>query len=175
MMRFVWPAAAALLGVIIGFQLVISLVPGFLMSKAITRFEAFGMPVNAAGHPPPIDETARRIVRPSPDILYSVCLYDLAEGPLSIHMPQLAHGALAVVSFYDAQTNNFYRVDNHNYPEGVPVPPLLLTQDHSREGEFVVHAPSETGLVLYRRILSGGVSAEAADATRRGFGCRLAD
>lgn len=175
MIQIAMPAAAALIGLLLGFQLTIGFIPPYIMSKTLEQFEVFGGAYNSQGHAPPIDETSRSVVRPSPDILYSGCMYDLSQGPLSITMPELGHGALAVLSFYDARTNNFYRIDNHSFPEGVPIPPLLLTQDDSQEGEFIVHSPSETGLVLYRRILSGGVSIEAADTTRQGFVCGVSD
>ncbi|MBK6511961.1 MAG: DUF1254 domain-containing protein [Haliea sp.] len=33
------------------------------------------------------DETARTVVRPSPDLLYASCLYNLEDGPIVIEAP----------------------------------------------------------------------------------------
>ena len=57
------------------------------------------------------DENSRGVVRPSPDLLYSACPFDLSKGPLKItaHVP---HSTYWSVSGFDAATNNFFVRDD---------------------------------------------------------------
>ncbi|MBY0393946.1 MAG: DUF1254 domain-containing protein, partial [Novosphingobium sp.] len=41
-------------------------------------------PVNHFTHTPPVRAERQFVVRPSPDLLYSVCPYDLTAGPLEV-------------------------------------------------------------------------------------------
>ena len=40
--------------------------------------------VNTIFHSERATDTARTVVRPSPDLLYSVCWYDLSKGPVRV-------------------------------------------------------------------------------------------
>jgi len=39
---------------------------------------------NQAAFPPPVNAQSRTVVMPSPDLLYSVCVFDLADGPVRV-------------------------------------------------------------------------------------------
>jgi uncharacterized membrane protein len=169
MMRWLLPLATGLVAAIIGFCLVINAVPGFLMSKAMDRISAASdVSENAVWHGPITDETTRRVVRPSPDILYSVCLFDLSDGPLELTVPWPSDDSYASVSFYDANTNNFAVVNDRDV-DGAEASHLLLAED-GESGS--IQSPTQTGLALYRRVVMGGTSVEQADTERRGFDCR---
>jgi uncharacterized membrane protein len=57
------------------------------------------------------DETSRGVVRPSPDLLYSACPFDLSKGPLKI-TARVPHSTYWSVSAFDAATNNFFVRDD---------------------------------------------------------------
>jgi uncharacterized membrane protein len=179
MMRILAPLAVGLIAAALGFWLALNAVPGFLMTKAMERIDAAGGEINGVWHGPITDETSRRVVRPSPDILYSVCLFDLSDGPIELTVPWPSDDSYASVSFYDADTNNFAVVNDRDV-DGVETSDLTLNwfRDTPAAGvtpeEWLrdpIVSPSFTGIALYRRVVSGGTSLEEADAERRAFDC----
>lgn len=59
--------------------------------------------------PPPIDHTHRRVVMPSPDLLYAVCAYDLTDGPLHIKL-EGSYERYWSIALYNARSDNFLTV-----------------------------------------------------------------
>ena len=56
------------------------------------------------------DETMRQVVRPSPDLLYANCIYNLEQGPLVIeaHIPERYWS----MQFYQMNTDNYAGITN---------------------------------------------------------------
>lgn len=177
MRQILIPLGAGLAGLAIGFQAMMGALPGFIMGKAMERFETLGGEPNVEGHFPPIDETARTVVRPSPDIIYSGCMYDVSAGPVVITLPALDEDSYVSVSFFDARTNNFAAFNNRDFGGDAArfllAPDRGITQSNAVMAEIdeLVFTPTSTGLVLLRRVLSGGVTLEDADEHRRQFDC----
>lgn len=173
MMRWIAPAAALILAGLLGFTLTLRAVPGFIMTRAMDRIEAGGTPINTVVHVPPVTEDSRRVVRPSPDILYSTCLFDLTDGPLLIQSRWPADGAYASISLYDAQTNNFFTVSDSSQPRRAVL--WLQGRDSNAaaapDGVIPVQSRSTRGVVLYRRILDSSSTVAGADAERQSFLC----
>ena len=177
MRQILIPLGAGLAGLAIGFQAMMGALPEFIMGKAMERFETLGGEPNVEGHFPPIDETARTVVRPSPDIIYSGCMYDVSAGPVVITLPALDEDSYVSVSFFDARTNNFVAFNNRDFGGDAArfllAPDRGITQSNAVMAEIdeLVFTPTSTGLVLLRRVLSGGVTIESADEHRRQFDC----
>jgi uncharacterized membrane protein len=71
--------------------------------------------------PPPIDHTHRRVVMPSPDLLYAVCAYDLTDGPLHIKL-EGSYERYWSIALYNARSDNFLTLSNDDVGErGVDV------------------------------------------------------
>jgi uncharacterized membrane protein len=71
--------------------------------------------------PPPIDHTHRRVVMPSPDLLYAVCAYDLADGPLRITL-EGSYPRYWSIALYNARSDNFLTLSRDDVGErGVDV------------------------------------------------------
>lgn len=71
--------------------------------------------------PPPIDHTHRRVVMPSPDLLYAVCAYDLADGPLQIKL-QGDYPRYWSIALYNSNSDNFLTISSDDIGErGVDV------------------------------------------------------
>ena len=70
--------------------------PRLIMREAMSRIaqETAAQPASQAATgvylPPPTDHTQRRIVMPSPDLLYATCTLDLSRGPARI-TAEVAH------------------------------------------------------------------------------------
>ncbi|SDM39011.1 DUF1254 domain-containing protein [Maricaulis salignorans] len=171
MMRRLVPLAAALLAAVLGFWITLNWIPGFIMSRAMEQVESGGAAINSATHAPPVTEASRNVVRPSPDILYSICPFDLSHGPLLIQARWPRNGGYASISLYDSRTNNIFTLSDRDAgrapaiwldrPGTAPVP----------DGATAVSSPTQTGLVLYRQIVEDPSRIPAANAERRSFRC----
>src|SRR5262245_52948717 len=67
---------------------------------------------------------SRLVVRPSPDILYASCPFDLSSGPLRV-TASVPHTTYCSVSAFDAATNNFF-VRNDREVTGDSIELLLV-------------------------------------------------
>jgi uncharacterized membrane protein len=124
---------------------------------------------NQAAFAPPVTAASRTVVMPSPDLLYSVCVFDVTAGPVRISAnPQLK--TYWSIALYAANSDNFFVV-NDRKADGRPVDVWLVTEagppgDGTRPasmpaGAQVVVSPSKTGFLLMR-VLTGDYEAEKA-------------
>ena len=131
-------------------------VPRLVMMAAMQRLATVAGGINVAHLAPPTGADSRRIVMPSPDLRYALCVYDLAKGPVEVatdpHWP-----AYWSVALYDARTDN-YRAWNDRQLNGRGLR-LLLVRDESTVlpgyAGAVVVAPSRRGVVLMRLLVTG--------------------
>lgn len=113
--------------------------------------------INVALPAPRADASARTVVRPSPDLLYTACVFDLSKGPLHITAP--VQDGYVSVSGFGADSSNFFAVNDRNTPaaaDGGKRFDLLLTRDASVRapaGARVIVSPSTRGLVLFRSLI----------------------
>ncbi len=84
------------------------MVPSLAMNVAYDRVSVNGP--NQLSTISEVDHDARKVVRPSPDLLYGACAYDLSKGDLMItaDVPKQYWS----LQFYDMQTNNFAGITN---------------------------------------------------------------
>jgi len=132
---------------------------------------------NQAAFPAPVSAKVRTVVMPSPDLLYSVCVYDLSNGPVHVSAnPQLP--SYWSIALYGANSDNFFVV-NDRKAAGKPVD-LLLVPEHSGTmqpavvaGSQVLVSPSNQGFLLMR-VLTGDYETEKAvvEPARRTLVCR---
>jgi uncharacterized membrane protein len=118
---------------------------------------------NQAAFPPAVTAASRTVVMPSPDLLYSVCVFDVSAGPVRISAnPNLK--SYWSVALYAANSDNFF-VINDRKSGGKPVDIWLVSPGGSRDaraipaGTQVVVSPSQTGFMLMR-VLTGDYEAE---------------
>lgn len=121
------------------------------------------------------DETLRAVVRPSPDILYSACPFDLSKGPLKL-TARVPHSTYWSVSGFDAATNNFFvrndlqvagdSIEILALRKGMPLPPL----DTATE-QVILFAPTTKGLFLIRTVINDEKDLAALDAVRHQASC----
>lgn len=166
--------AAALAGAALVHVAVLYAVPRLIMRVAL-RGVAHEYGVNTAGFPPRADETARTIVRPSPDLLYSVCAFDVADGPVRVAatVPPDTYWSVAL---FAADTDNFFTLNDRQVAEtGAPTVELVLVAPgHAVDvppGARRVEVPTTRGLVLTRTLIADDGRLPALDAARRAFAC----
>ena len=104
--------------------------------------------------------------RSSPDLIYSVCVYDLSKGPLRITAP--VPNTYMSVSCFALNTDNFY-VRNDRQTAGsfdiVLVGPGRQPPKASRSD--IVRSPTTTGGILFRYFIGDGSHDEEIEGTRR--------
>lgn len=131
---------------------------------------------NQAAFAPPVTAQSRQVVMPSPDMLYSVCAFDVSDGPVRVLAnPQLP--SYWSIALYASNSDNFFVVNDRNAagkavdlwlvsegpnPHGKPVP----------AGSTVVVTPSTQGFLLMR-VLAADYAAEkdVLEPARRTLQC----
>jgi uncharacterized membrane protein len=138
--------------------------PRLIMQMLLRATQASGVQAhNQAAFPAPVTAASRSIVLPSPDLLYSICMFDVRHGPVRVTAnPQLP--GYWSIALYSSNSDNFY-VLNDRQAHGKPVDLWLVSRDSSAKkqtvppGSEVVITPSATGLLLMR-VLTGDYDAQ---------------
>src|SRR5215207_9462863 len=76
----------------------------YLVMRIVRR--VVRQPVNELFHMPPTTAESRSVVRPSPDLLYSACVYDVSRHALRIRAT--LPGTYWSISFFANNTDNFF-------------------------------------------------------------------
>ena len=152
------------------------------LPRLIMRKVFEGVPVasgpNRAFYPPMTNADSRSIVMPSPDLLYAVCTYDLAEGSLRVTANPVLDGYWSI-ALYSAASDNWFVV-NDRQAGGKPVDLVirergaLRSEGAASAGARILESPSRRGLVLMR-LLAGDYAKEAPtlEAARRTLACTV--
>lgn len=144
--------------------------PRGVMHIALSRMKT----VNMIHHQSRVTAQSRNVVRPSPDLLYSVCPFDLSAGPLEVKAP-IPSDTYWSASAFDANTNNFFAINDHTIG-GQPLELIILPPGHKDEpmhiaGQLVIHSPTMHGLVLFRTLINNEKNFAKLDAVRRQASC----
>lgn len=166
----VWSAAVLSLAVIIHI-IAIFAVPNVIMGTLISRAgEANG--INTIFHGKRADASSRQIVRPSPDLIYSMCVFDVSEGPIKLVAP-LPTDTYWSLSAFDDNTNNFFVVNARQLSSNL-VEFVLAREDYQSPtlgGPPVILSPSDTGVVLFRTLIQSEDRFEALNDVRKQATC----
>ena len=163
-----WIVATLVVAAIVHVALVIA-TPRVIMARAMATIARGGVNTIAHGRRP--TATSRGIVRPSPDLLYSSCVFDLdaAGGALRVHASGMPDTYWSVSAF-DDDTNNFF-VENDRQAKGA-VDFVITAPGHYVDTRLpVVTAPSARGLVLFRTLINDETRLAEIDRARRGAAC----
>ncbi len=149
-------------------------IPHRAMSLVFERVGATAGGVNAWLHPPRVTPASRNVVRPSPDLIYSICVYDLSGGPVDVSMSPSAN--YHSLSLYDARTDNFFVV-NDRALGGQPAQVRIVSQAQARAlgggfdpAQTAVSATTK-GVALIRRLATSDTEFADAEAARPGDVC----
>lgn len=143
--------------------------PYVLMDAAMDRISRHGKAVNQWSHPPRTSEKSRNVVRPSPDLAYSACVYDLKDGP--VHVTVAAWTDYMSVSMFQHNSDNFFVINDRQAPEGVDLMLIERGAAHPAGAKLVVESPSRRGIILQRRVAPTQERFDLAAAARRNDIC----
>ena len=167
--RIRWIAAVIVLAgivhvvAVVGFPRMVMLISHAVMVRRA--------PLNTLYHAPRVTAENQMVVRSSPDLIYSACAFDLADGPLRITAPLT--GAYMSLSCYGNNTNCFYvRNDRQVGEDGFDFvlvgpgdePPTDLDAE-------IVRAPSTRGVLLFRNFAGNGAHIAAIETARQQAVC----
>lgn len=172
MRRWIGALMFGLLCGLLAWHVTLAYIPQVLMRLAVGRVAAQAGAMNAFAHAPLVTDKARAIVRPSPDLLYSSCPFDLSSAPLLIDaMP--VDAPYWSLSIFDAQTNAVFVANNRAGAAPVKVAVVAAGQA-SPPGYRPVRVKGTSGVALIRILIDRSAPIAAIDAARRGARCRLA-
>jgi uncharacterized membrane protein len=163
---------ATLVGAILVHVVAVWSIPRGIMFLTMRGMARHGGGWNTALYGPRADETSRAVVRPSPDLLYSICPFDVADGPVRV-TAEVPRDTYWSVSMLASNTDNFFVLNDRQATESrvdlvvaAPGTTVALPRGATR-----VDAPSRRGLILSRTLVSDESRFEELDAARRRFSC----
>ncbi len=167
-----WIAAAVILAVIVHIVVVLA-VPSTIMGIALNGMAEAGATPGPL-HPPRPDASSRGVVRPSPDLAYSVCLFDMNKGPLVIRtqIPETYWS----LSAYGANTDNFFAVNDTQVRGDTFSLMVRREEDEVTDPNTpVVFPPSDKGLILMRALVTNDEMYRAVNEVRQATSCEVLD
>ena len=155
--------AAVFVGVagLLGVYLIPFLIIRLVVRRLSARVGGSNKPFHRSKLP---DHFSREIVCPSPDLLYSVVLFDLTQAPHALHFSFTSPDTYASVSFFDLSSTNFDFANNDTIKPGDLFSILLVGPDAVNTAELaaslqgspvaIVRSSFRSGLALLRMFIS---------------------
>lgn len=167
-----WIAATLLVAAAVHVATVF-LLPRLIMLRTVASISKQAA-ANTIVHAPRPNARSRGVVRPSPDMLYSICVYDLgaAGGAIRVSTHDMPDTYWSV-SLFDLDTNNFYALNDRQTKAGAA--DFLLSAPGASVGSAglpVVVPPTNRGIVLFRTLISDESRLAEIDTARQFAACR---
>ena len=161
---------------LIGFSLhliIIYLTPSLMMKFIGRNWEQQNMINNSFARDLPNPDFTE-VIRPSADILYGGCVYDVTYFPLVIETK--VPDSYWSISFFSDNTDNFSTINenSHNFgklkmylfgPNSIPT---------KVSDGFIVVSPSNKGLMLMRQFIGDGSNLDKLNEMQNSLNCKLA-
>ena len=169
MRRWLVPLLCGVAAALLAYQLALAATPRLLMAAALRRVEQAGG-ANAMRHPPLPTAQSRTIVRPSPDLAYSSCLFDLSDGPVLVEV-QPVPAPYWSLSVFDARTDAAF-VRNNRDSGGGPIRIAIARPGQPvPAGLETVRVGGDRGIALVRMLVGTRDLYPAIDRARRASRC----
>lgn len=145
----------------------------FALMRVATAKVGQGRPVNRFAFGPMTTAENQTIVRPSPDLSYSLCVFDVSNGPVLVRTEPIP-GHYWSVSIFDARTD-VAAVRSDRDTGGKPAMLALVKAGQvAPAGYDAVPLAYDKGVVLIRILLADKGEFADIDALRRKSFCRAA-
>jgi uncharacterized membrane protein len=170
MRRWIYPILAGGIVALGAYQATLLATPYALMYTAMTKIGAQA-PANRFAFSPMATADNQPIVRPSPDLSYSTCVFDLTKGPVLLDVAPVP-GRYWSVSIFDARTD-VAAVRSDRDTLGGPARLALMRQGQKvPSGYEPVLLGYDRGLALIRILLANPSEFPVVDAIRRKSTCK---
>ena len=171
MRRWAVPLLLGAIVAIIGYNVAMLQYPRVKMGFATGALAKAGGGYNTLFATPLADDKRRQIVRPSPDLAYSSCAFDVSHGPVLLDVEPVPAGYWSL-SVFDARTDVAY-VRNNIDAGGQPIRiAIALAGQPVPDGMQAVRVPDATGIALLRILVDDRARFTAIDAARRKSSCK---
>lgn len=157
---------------------VIMQAPKLIMDRAMHGASFGATEINQWRHapravptPPDAPAEKRGIVRPSPDLAYSICVFDLRQGPVRLRVAPWDD--YVSLSLYAANSDNFWK-QNDRDAGGKAIEIVLAHKGDATAGAAGlarVESPSAKGIALIRRLAPDATAFARAEEARKGDIC----
>lgn len=150
----------------------IAITPRLVMTIALNKMSA-SHGFNTMLQTPRPTSASRGVVRPSPDLLYSACPFDLDKLPdhvLRVHADHMP-GTYWSVSVFDAGTSNIFALNDRQAKNGAVDFTIVGPRQDKMPLTPAVRSPTSRGLVLFRTLIDSDLHLAALDAARRHATC----
>ncbi len=162
------PLAFGLIVAVMTAYAAIHAIPYGLMNVAIERLGQGG--INSMSYGNLATPARQPVVRPSPDLAYSSCPYDLSKGPVAIDVAPVP-GRYSSLSIFDAATDVIF-VRNDVEAGGKPFRIIVARPGQAvPRGAEIVRTNHVHGVALIRILLKDPAEIGALDAIRRQSSC----
>lgn len=170
MRRWLFPVLVGCLVALGAYQVTLLATPYALMYAALQKIAARGA-VNHFAFSPMSTADNQPIVRPSPDLSYSTCVFDLSKGPVVVDVEPVP-GRYWSVSIFDARTD-VAAVRSDRDTNGKPARLALMKEGQKAPAGYEpVLLHYDRGLALIRILLANPQEFPAIDAIRRKSTCK---
>ena len=122
-------------------------------------------------HTETANSDTRALKRPSPDLMYSLCPYDVKYKPLVI--TSAIPDSYWSISFYADNTDNYVTLNDHDIAENNIKIYLVGVNSEPKKVEsgIVVVSPSNSGYILIRLFVGNGENLQALKDVQNSLGC----
>lgn len=170
MRQWIFPAIVAVIVAVTAYQATLLATPYALMHAALKKIGDRTQP-NRFAFSPMSTADNQPIVRPSPDLSYSTCVFDLSKGPVLVDVAPVPSRYWSV-SIFDARTD-VAAVRSDRDTKGKPARlALVKAGQKAPQGYDPVVIKYDRGLALIRILLASPDEFPAIDAIRRKSTCR---
>jgi uncharacterized membrane protein len=170
MRRWFFPLLFGLVLALFAWQSTLVAAPRFIMNLAVKRLAGAGG-INHMLHAALRGPGRETVVRPSPDLAYSSCPFDLSSGPLLIEIPPVPAPYWSL-SVFDRRTDVAF-VRNNRDSNGGPIRIVLARPGQTvPEGVETVRLGGDRGVALLRILVEDRARFGPLDSARRAGGCR---
>lgn len=144
--------------------------PYGLMGIAMDRLGQGG--INSMSYGQLATPERQPVVRPSPDLAYSSCPYDLSKGPVAIDVTPVP-GRYSSLSVFDAATDVIF-VRNDVEAKGKPYRIIVARDERiAPPGAEIIRTSHDKGIALIRLLLKEPTEIDGLDAVRRQSSCQV--
>ena len=144
--------------------------PSFLMGMAMARLDKAG--ANRFAHGPLATDKSRVIVRPSPDLAYSSCPFDLSKGPVLVDVAPVPAPYWSL-SIFDQRTDVAFVRNNRDTQGGSIRIALARDGQEVPAGIETVRLADNRGIALVRILVESRDRFAEIDAARKKSVCQV--
>lgn len=173
MKRWLFPVIVGLVVAALSYHATLLATPFALMHAATKKIGNGTGKINEFAFGKPSTADYQPIVRPSPDLSYSSCVFDLSKGPVLVDVPTVPDHYWSV-SIFDARTD-VAAIRSDRETGGKPARlALMRAGQKAPAGYDPVKLDYDKGIALVRVLVNDKADYPGVDAIRKKSTCKVA-